>query len=391
MRRLLALVTGTLLLLAGCTSQKPHAILTPSPASSRSTPLTQAPGAWALFFRLEADSSCQTTVSRLVRAQPSGALVSTGIPWMESDHGYVSADGRKLAIVQRRGQQTILRVGEAGASGSLPKLLVIPDGITSVLWSADGRTLYFMASPYGREGTTERLESIEVGSKRVRLLSMFPNAGPRFHKLLGLRSDGQTLVWIIDIADGAGGAQDLGVTDLRSRTSRSIGSSLRTEYNGYALSLDRRTLYWMRDAKSLVARSLDTGADRVLYTRGRARVRAPVVAPDGSSLVFQDTDLAFTQFDATSSTVTVTLSLDVSSGRVRVLRRAKSQMASEQPVAWSPDGRWVWFADESQMKGVAGGGCEAGRTDILDFRNKRWLSFREGQTVARVLVGWIQL
>src|SRR3989442_4663223 len=120
MRKLPALVAGTLLLLGGCTSQKPRANPSPTPARSvspspapsptsiGSTAPAQAHGASALFWRLEADGSCHTTVSGLFRAQPSGALVATGIPWSESDDAYVSTDGRHLAVVQRRGNQTIL-------------------------------------------------------------------------------------------------------------------------------------------------------------------------------------------------------------------------------------------------------------------------------------------
>ena len=244
------------------------------------------------------------------------------------------------------------------------------------MWSADGRTIYFMSDRSG----AENLWAVPAAGGEARQLTRFPRG-----RLLwpSIGADGRTIVFERDFAiwtmDAAGGEPRRVNVALRGAPAGASAERV-TLTNGLqeaALAPDGRKvafvargelfavgsreggdaarvtatqaaegqLAWAPDSRRLVYASDREGhLELYLYdfvaqretrlTRGEGDAVAPRWSPDGRRLAYVRGGRELRV-------------LDPATGGERVIARAgfdRPPFLSERPFAWSPDGRWIAYA-----------------------------------------------
>jgi serine/threonine protein kinase/Tol biopolymer transport system component len=196
---------------------------------------------------------------------------------------------------------------------------------TAPIWSPDGRSAFYVAA------NMLHLGSLRGGAER--------DVQPKLRDLKRVvrwHPNGRS---VFEFADGADGAGGLFLIDIETGATRKI---LEGKMENAALSPDGNTLYIQGgpQSRSIVARNLSTGQEKILYTRDRRSdlINARLsLSPDGQVLAMQLWDVP-----PGSNSLAV---LPVDGGEPHVLMQVREpQMLGAGAMDWSPDGRYLYAA-----------------------------------------------
>ena len=194
---------------------------------------------------------------------------------------------------------------------------------TAPIWSPDGTSVFYVASNRFHVG------SLRGGAER--------DVQPRLRglkRVVGWHPNGRSVFEFADSPDGVGG---LFLIDVETGEFRKI---LEGRMENAALSPDGNTLYTQGGPqfKSIVARNLSNGQERILYTRERRSDLINTrlsISPDGQTLAMQLWDVP-----AGFNSLAV---MPASGGEPRILMQIREpQMLGAGAIDWSPDGRYVY-------------------------------------------------
>jgi Tol biopolymer transport system component len=228
-------------------------------------------------------------------------------------------------------------------------------------WSPDGQYLaYFartgrLANPDG-EGGRLVIRSVRSGEEREVSTRIFQTAIPvrwfgdgRSVLLLGWA--GERLGWV----DAKSVRQVFYRLDTQTGDSRIVREFAPNTVGPPELSPDGKTIfYWQsEDPKTvrLVASNMETGLEKVIRRDGASDgLGRPAVSPDGRQL-------ALFMPDAVTKSTAIRL-MSVNGGDARELYRFPSPddapSPNEREMAWSPDGRYIFFVRASGKDGASG-------------------------------------
>ena len=339
-------------------------------------------GQWIYFSSSSRDIAGMNDVLR-VRASGGTPMIVAGDRYASEYWASAAPDGRRLAITAR-GTQT----GQWWRHGSshideaeiwtvtldgTPRYSRVSTGErpgkgrdTWPMWSADGRTIYFMSD----RGGDENLYAQPVDSTAARALTQFRDGRVLWPQL---GNNGATIVferdfaiWSLDVATGESRALDF---TLRGAPTTAVGErlSLTTGVQAFALSPDARKL-------ALVVRGEIFAADA--RTGGNAIRVTHSVAPDGMPAWASDSRrLAYTTWREGRGRIHV---YDFGSRTERPLTAGADDINAQ----WSPDGKQVAFIRagtevrvvdaESGAERLVARGTQLGRIPFTPERNLSW-------------------
>jgi serine/threonine protein kinase/Tol biopolymer transport system component len=199
---------------------------------------------------------------------------------------------------------------------------------TTPVWSPDGSTVLFVA------GDALQFHTLSSGMERE-----FKPSLSNLRRVIGWRPDGRS---VFEYAKG--GVVGLFRVDLENGESHEI---LKGRMDDVALSPDGETVYMQGgpEARSIVARNLSTGEQRILSTfprRSDALNLRLTLSPDRRMLALQLWD-----FPAGSNSVAV---MPASGGDPRILLQVRRpEMFAVGAIDWSPDSRYLYAGRTSGL------------------------------------------
>ncbi|GIV05019.1 MAG: hypothetical protein KatS3mg016_0594 [Fimbriimonadales bacterium] len=261
----------------------------------------------------------------------------------------LSPDGKRLAFVRR--DASWWRKGYKGsAQGDLwlidlatqryTRLTDTDTPDTFPMWSADGRTLYFVSE---RDGTAN-LYAMDVQTRRVRQLTRFKDDGVRFPQI---SANGKVItfeqgmeVYRLDTATGALSTISLQVPAQDRRAAETVRRTFSANVDDYALAPDAKEFVYVVRGELFAARFPDGGPSRNL-TETVEPEGSPQLSPDGKTVYFEaERDGATHIFKLTSD--------DPDEPRLRRARKHKLEQLTNSPQGeskprLSPDGKLLAF------------------------------------------------
>ncbi len=269
------------------------------------------------------------------------ALVGRGYPqWWR--HGRAHIDESELWLMRDHSTASYERLTEGGAKQLWP------------MWSADGRTLFFMSD----RGGAENIWSLALGGEPRQLTKfrdgrvLWPSISPDGRMIVFERGFG---VWKMDTSSGR--AEEVKIARRGAAAGPSIERVRQTEqFQELALSPDGKKVAFVARGEVFAASATDGGdASRVSATPGPES--QPVWAPDSRRLAYvSERDGAAQIFLYDFGTNTETRLTDGAGG-------------GDATPRFSPDGKWLAFErgarelrvlnlDTKQEKVLATGGLE---------------------------------
>jgi Tol biopolymer transport system component len=229
----------------------------------------------------------------------------------------LSGDGRALVTGRREGRMDIW-VGDAAAISGTELVRRTPISIPRVAWSGE-RLLY--GTVVGGRPAILRTSPDRDSSEEVILDAVAPE----------VTSDGRTLVF-----QATGGGLELWTADASGRRIAMLAAPVAASH---VVTRDDRSVIYLSTAGgslSLWQVSVDGGSPTKLVDGA-----SPAVSPDGASLAFTDSREGLGVCDLPGCTA----------------RRIIGPVPFNAPVAWTPDGRGVAFANEGNIwvQPIAGG------------------------------------
>ncbi len=269
-------------------------------------------GQWIYFSSTARDIAGMNDVFR-VRATGGTPMPVTDDRYVNEFSGAVSPDGRTLAFSARgnssgqwwrRGHSHLdmselwtVAIDERGA-GAYTQLTERTGKSSWPMWSADGRTLYFMsdrdgaenlwARPASREGTAVKLTSFKGG----RLL--WPSISADGTRIAFEREFG---IWTIDLAASGPAtsgpapreARPVAITRRGALTSPDVERLRSTsQFSDLALSPDGKKIAFVSRGEIFAAGARE-GGDAVRVTTSAAIESSPVWAPDSRTIAYVST------------------------------------------------------------------------------------------------------
>ncbi|GIV11417.1 MAG: tricorn protease [Fimbriimonadales bacterium] len=261
----------------------------------------------------------------------------------------LAPDGKRLAFVRR--DSAWWRKGYKGsAQGDLwlvdlttqryTRLTDTDTPDTFPMWSADGRTLYFVSE---RDGTAN-LYAMDVPTKRVRLLTRFKDDGVRFPQI---SANGKVItfeqgmeVYRLDTATGAMSVMSLQVPAQDRRAAETVRRAYSANVEDYAIAPDAKEFVYMVRGELFAARFPDGGPSRNL-TETVEPESNPQLAPDGKTVYFDAERDGTTHLFKLSSD-------DPDEPRLRRARKHRIEPLTNSPQGesnprLSPDGKLLAF------------------------------------------------
>jgi hypothetical protein len=342
MKRGLA-VLWLFLVLAGCTGDRnpnasrfPSATPTGSPTQSPA-PVVPTPGEprLSVVYGVGAYSRhgfYQVTVSDSQRNIAASELFG---PF----YNYGSPDGRFIArgpYYQDIGSpdHADLTVADSATPGMMKRIHRVRGAqITSILWSADSNTLFYITSRYSGEEIVSRVYRIFRNGQDGRLIRSF-NRDSGLYRLLAANLSDQLLY----VADSEGKIEEIDLTTGRERPLK--GTSI-SAY-GSAFSPDAQQVFYEKN-NNIVERTLSNGTDRVLF-RGRRASNILGVSPQGDALTFDE--LTSTGAPDRGYILSLTTS------QATPLRYGSRNGTKAR---WAPDGMHLWFECACAARGLSRG------------------------------------
>lgn len=198
----------------------------------------------------------------------------------------------------------------------------------SMIWSPDGSALLFDSSRSGKSGILV-IHSMIDGTER----EVFPELlnVSLVHKW---HPDGGSV-----FVDGTNLDHVSGLfrVDLTTGKAQLVAADLPNDRPGF--SKDARTIYYMQRQQDLVARSLQSGVERVLYTTDVPHaLRNPNVdlSPDGRRLVFQLQNVP-EGYDSVAV-------MPAAGGKPRILLSFQNERILGRALIWSADSRYIFMS-----------------------------------------------
>lgn len=261
----------------------------------------------------------------------------------------LAPDGKRLAFVRR--DSAWWRKGYKGsAQGDLwlvelttqryTRLTDTDTPDTFPMWSADGRTLYFVSE---RDGTAN-LYAMETQTKRVRQLTRFKDDGVRFPQI---SANGKVItfeqgleVYRLDTGTGTMSVISLQVTAQDRRAAETVRRTFSANVEDYAIAPDAKEFIYMVRGELFAARFPDGGPSRNL-TETVEPEGSPQLAPDGKAVYFD------AERDGTTHIFKLTAD-DPDEPRLRRARKHKLEPLTSSPQGeskprLSPDGKLLAF------------------------------------------------
>ncbi len=261
----------------------------------------------------------------------------------------LASDGKRVAFV-RRGS-TWWRKGYRGsAQGDLwlttlgtrefTRLTNTDTPDTFPMWSADGRTLYFVSE---RDGTFN-LYAMDIQSKRTRQLTQFKEDGIRFPQINARGTvitfeQGMDL-WRIDLPNGTPRPISVSAPALDNRTPTEVTRTFNANVSEYAIAPEGKEVAYVVRGEIFVTRFPDGGLSTNL-TNTTEPEEGLVWSKDGKSLIYVGERNGQTDLFLVSSD-------DSNEPRLRRTNRHKHEPLTKTPVSetspkLSPDGNWLAF------------------------------------------------
>lgn len=285
---------------------------------------------------------------------PYVALLKGGTPYrlhdVEGTPVALAPDGKRIAFVRR--DSAWWRKGYKGsAQGDLwlgtlgtkqfTRLTNTDTPDTMPLWSADGRTLYFVSE---RDGA-RNLYAMDIATKRVRPLTDFKGDGVRFPQI---NAKGTVItfeqgmeVWKLDLATGKRLPIAIEVPAMDSRTPTEVIRTFSANVSEYAIAPEGKEVAFIVRGELFVTRFPEGGAPTPNLTKTVEPEEGIAWSKDGKWVYFAgerngQTDL----FRITSD--------DPEEPRLRRTTRHKIEPLTQTPQSESrptpsPDGKWLAF------------------------------------------------
>ena len=368
-------------------------------------------GQWLYF------SSANDNVGRMqgvyrVRASGGTPMPVSSETYRNEQQGAPSPDGQSLALVGggmgnwqwwRHGRSHI----DEGAiwllrdDGSHDYRRLTPDDARAdwPMWSADGRTLFYMSD----RGGNENLWRIAVDDGAPAPLTSFHDGRVLWPTI---SADGKRIaferdfgIWLADAANGQ--AQPVSITlGGATRAPASRHESLDKGFSELTVAPDGKKLAFIARG-TVFAADADKGGEATRITRAAGESYAPAWAPDSRRLVYgsvrdgsrhlylhdfaDGSEKALTSGDGEDTAAAFAPDgkslaflrdghelyvLDLASARLRKIADARIDLrrplGSDRALAWSPDGRWIAYLSYGERM----------------FRNAHAVSVADGKDVA---------
>ncbi|MFN4032679.1 MAG: S41 family peptidase [Fimbriimonadales bacterium] len=261
----------------------------------------------------------------------------------------LAPDGKRLAFVRR--DSAWWRKGYQGsAQGDLWLLDLTTQRYTQLtqtdtpdtfpMWSADGRTLYFVSE---RDGAAN-LYAMHTPTKRIRPLTRFKDDGVRFPQI---SANGKVItfeqgmdIYRLDTATGEMRVIPLQIPAHDRRAPDVVRRTFSANVENYTLAPDAKEFVYAVRGELFAARFPDGGPSRNL-TETIEPESNPQLSPDGKTVYFE------AERDGSTHIFRLTAD-DPDEPRLRRARRHKTEPLTHTPDGaskprLSPDGKWLAF------------------------------------------------
>ena len=264
-------------------------------------------GQWIYFSSTSRDIAGMNDIYR-VRATGGTPMAVSDDRYLNEFSGAISPDGRTLAFSARgnssgqwwrRGHSHLdmselwtLSLGNDGAAGTYTQLTERTGKSSWPMWSADGRTLYFMSDRDGAENLWMRPAAAGGADRRMtnfkggRLL--WPTISQDGRRIAFEREFG---IWTIDLSANGEAAEPKAVAiSRRGALTSPDAERLRStsQFRELALSPDGRKIAFVSRGDIFAAGARD-GGDAVRVTATSAIESSPVWSPDSRSIAYVST------------------------------------------------------------------------------------------------------
>lgn len=264
-------------------------------------------GQWIYFSSTSRDIAGMNDVFR-VRATGGTPMAVTDDRYVNEFAGAISPDGRTLAFSARgsssgqwwrRGHSHLdmselwtLAIDGEGKAGKYTQLTERNGKSSWPMWSADGRTLFFMSDRHGAENLWARTATADGADRKLtnfrggRLL--WPSISHDGKRIAFEREFG---IWTVDVSgDGVSGEpKPVAITRRGALTSPDVERLRSTsQFSDLALSPDGRKIAFVSRGEIFAASARD-GGDAVRVTTTTARESWPVWSPDSRTIAYVST------------------------------------------------------------------------------------------------------
>ena len=251
----------------------------------------------------------------------------------------ISPDGKLVAYVlskidrvQNRRNSSIWMAATDGSRGPW-QFTTAPQSSNSPRWSPDGKSIAFLSSRPA-ESAPAAGASAETPRNQVYLLSM---SGGEAKRITNLKNGVSLFRWSPDgtrlIVVSRIGPSDSRTGDARDRSDVRHYRNSSYKFNDSGWFDDRRTHFWVVDAKSGEARQITEGNDW--------NDSDPQWSPDGKRIAFVSNRTG-KEYDEDRNSDVWVLNADGSGP----LTKISDHDESDNQPRWSPDGKWIAFTGE---------------------------------------------